>query len=653
MSKKQQISNIPSRVLCCDCRGTINLTIAGVVPTKTDQTRKRIERMEEEREQRRKETELKKEARKAEQAKLLAAGNTGDVDFIGMVRQWREAEGKKYRKQHQPTSVSNGNIIVAVRKRPMSEKERVKKDHDSITCFHPKIWLHTAKTKVDGITKFLSHTAFQFDHAFDEDSTTDQIYVATTMPLLDHVISTQGRATCFCYGQTGSGKTYTMSAIQEMLARDLYEELKEKNVNAEVTLAFFELYGGAVQDLLHDRKRCKLLEDGKGEINILGLQEVSATNAETFLRVISEGQSQRTTHMTEANDASSRSHAICQVFLRDSVSGKLKGKLTLVDLAGSERGSDTKEHNSQRRAESSEINTSLLSLKECIRALGQKSSHVPYRGSKLTLLLKDCFSPNSKTTMIATVSPGASSTDHSLNTLRYSDRIKEQKVSRTTPPFFVSLSSFLTSLPSRQVSSSLTKKSSRGPSKSNANTNPTNLPSRERMARIMSALDEEPRKRDSFEQDIDEILASRSDGSSPMEAPEPKDDPRYVIESVSTMSGESSDVEEELDVPSKRWSGDGKVSQAEKAEVHKDARELFDIEEQLRDEHLKYLQDMAKMLQEEFTMIQEMGGAGPDVPATLMDEYAIKLAHYLERKQSMIDKVQSRMKEYKQLAMTE
>jgi kinesin family protein 2/24 len=220
-----------------------------------------------------------------------------------------------------------------------------------------------------------------------------------------------------------------MNGIQQILAHDLYEELKEHGANIEIKLAFFELYGGFIQDLLHDRKRCKLLEDGKGEVNITGLQEVSAPTAGSFLQVIEDGHSQRTTRTTEANDTSSRSHAICQVFLRDSDSGKLKGKLTLVDLAGSERGSDTKSHNSQRRSESAEINTSLLSLKECIRALGQKNAHVPYRGSKLTLILKDCFSPDSKTTMIAMVSPGASATDHSLNTLRYADRIKEQRVS--------------------------------------------------------------------------------------------------------------------------------------------------------------------------------------------------------------------------------
>lgn len=105
--------------------------------------------------------------------------------------------------------------------------------------------------------------------------------------------------------------------------------------------------------------------------------------------------------------------------------------MSLVDLAGSERGSDTKSHNSQRRGESAEINTSLLALKECIRALGMNKNgtkHVPYRGSKLTLLLKDCFtSSQARTTMIATVSPGVSSADHTINTLRYADRIKEQK----------------------------------------------------------------------------------------------------------------------------------------------------------------------------------------------------------------------------------
>jgi kinesin family protein 2/24 len=176
-----------------------------------DATRKRIEQMEVEREERRKEMIQKKEAKKAESAKLLAAGNPGDVDFIGMVDEWRTQQEKEYKIQHKkkeplPSALYNCNILVAVRKRPMSEKERQKKDHDSVSCYHPKVWIHSAKFKVDGITKYLTHTGFQFDHAFGENSSTDEIYLATTMPLVDHVLSTRGRATVFCYGQTGSGK---------------------------------------------------------------------------------------------------------------------------------------------------------------------------------------------------------------------------------------------------------------------------------------------------------------------------------------------------------------------------------------------------------------------------------------------------------------
>jgi hypothetical protein len=111
---------------------------------------------------------------------------------------------------------------------------------------------------------------------------------------------------------------------------------------------------------------------------------------------VEEGNRERTTHATEVNDESSRSHAICQIMLRDSQTKRMYGKLSLIDLAGSERGADTKCHNRQRRLESAEINKSLLALKECIRALDGGTGHVPYRASKLTLVLKvlhSCCTP--------------------------------------------------------------------------------------------------------------------------------------------------------------------------------------------------------------------------------------------------------------------
>ena len=417
-----------------------------------DQTRLAIERMEEERMARRRAIQERKLERAEEEQRNLALGNPGDVDFIGLVRQWRvdnadsDGEAKFVRggeDEDQP------KICICVRKRPVSEKELRKLDHDCITCIpsYGAVWVHAAKLRVDGITKYLDHSSFHFDHSFHETENTEEIYQRTVMPLVDFVLSTKGaRATVFAYGQTGSGKTYTMNGIQKMVVDDLYMLLEGADDDVyvhdesgclrlsetRVTVSFFELYGGRVQDLLNDRNILKIQEDGKGEVVVAGLEEFEVHDGKELFDLMDRGNSFRTTHATEANDTSSRSHAVCQINLRSKSSPRLLGKMSLVDLAGSERGADTKSNDRQRRTESADINKSLLALKECIRALDNSksgSTHVPYRGSKLTMVLKDCFTSDlAKTTMIATVSPGSSSADHSINTLRYADIIKERKV---------------------------------------------------------------------------------------------------------------------------------------------------------------------------------------------------------------------------------
>ena len=341
-------------------------TSAGAAPAK-DQTCLRIERMEAEREERRRTMKARKIERAAAEQANLAAGNPGDVDFIGMVRAWREEHRHAAQPRGDPPSIvaaagattdANGDstvavavapkICICVRKRPVSDKERTKKDHDSVTCLHPAVWVHSAKLRVDGITKYLDHSSFAFDHAFDETTSTEEIYSHSTMPLIDFVCAGGGgRATVFAYGQTGSGKTYTMGGIQTMVAEDLFlllGEASKANNNAShgggacslddtsVYVTFFEIYGGRIQDLLNERKRLKVLEDGKGEVQITGLEEFEAVDAEQFLSLIDAGNDKRTTHATEANDTSSRSHAICQVLLRDKKTGRLRGKLSLVDL---------------------------------------------------------------------------------------------------------------------------------------------------------------------------------------------------------------------------------------------------------------------------------------------------------------------------------
>jgi kinesin family protein 2/24 len=294
--------------------------------------------------------------------------------------------------------------------------------------------VHDCKLKVDGITKYLDNTEFAFDYAFDENVGTEDVYLSTTQPLVDFILR-KGRATVFAYGQTGSGKTYTMAGIQEYVAQDLFAALDQDDSHGLIVgVSFFEIYGGRCQDLLNHRHRLEVREDGKGEVNIAGLEEVEVRSYEDLLGMIELGNRNRTTHATEANDVSSRSHAICQVTLRSAEDGKVQGKLSLIDLAGSERAADTRSHNRQRRMEGAEINKSLLALKECIRALDNNSGHVPYRASKLTLVLKDSFTNrNAKTVMIATVSPTASSADHTLNTLRYADRVKEKSVDLPLP----------------------------------------------------------------------------------------------------------------------------------------------------------------------------------------------------------------------------
>ena len=110
-----------------------------------------------------------------------------------------------------------------------------------------------------------------------------------------------------------------------------------------------------------------------------------------------------------------------------SKSTQIESTLFLVDLAGSERGADVSTCDKQTRIDGAEINKSLLALKECIRALDQGKSHKPFRGSKLTLVLKDSFVGKCKTVMVGNISPAQNSCEHTLNTLRYADRVKELK----------------------------------------------------------------------------------------------------------------------------------------------------------------------------------------------------------------------------------
>ncbi|XP_053431946.1 kinesin-like protein KIF2C isoform X1 [Nycticebus coucang] len=334
--------------------------------------------------------------------------------------------------------IEEHRICVCVRKRPLNKQELAKKEIDVISipskCF---LLVHEPKLKVD-LTKYLENQAFCFDFAFDETASNEVVYRFTARPLVQTIFE-GGKATCFAYGQTGSGKTHTMGGdlsgkaqnaskgIYAMASRDVFllkNQPRYRKLGLEVYVTFFEIYNGKLFDLLNKKAKLRVLEDGKQQVQVVGLQEHLVNSAEDVIKMIDMGSACRTSGQTFANSNSSRSHACFQILLR--AKGRMHGKFSLVDLAGNERGADTSSADRQTRMEGAEINKSLLALKECIRALGQNKAHTPFRESKLTQVLRDSFiGENSRTCMIAMISPGITSCEYTLNTLRYADRVKE------------------------------------------------------------------------------------------------------------------------------------------------------------------------------------------------------------------------------------
>ncbi|KAF7029418.1 hypothetical protein CFC21_041172 [Triticum aestivum] len=342
------------------------------------------------------------------------------------------------------TKESNvAKIKVVVRKRPLNRKEISRKEDDVIDVHNSQfLTVHEPKLKVD-LTAYVDKHEFCFDAVLDEAVTNDEVYRETVEPIIP-IIFRRTKATCFAYGQTGSGKTYTMQPLPLRAAQDMVYLLHQPvylSQNFKLWLSYFEIYGGKLYDLLSERRPLCIREDGKKQVCIVGLQEFEVSDVRIVKEYIERGNASRSTGSTGANEESSRSHAILQLTVKKHIpvtetrrqrdreaneakNTKLVGKLSFIDLAGSERGADTTDNDKQTRIEGAEINKSLLALKECIRALDNDQIHIPFRGSKLTEVLRDSFVGNSRTVMISCISPGSGSCEHTLNTLRYADRVK-------------------------------------------------------------------------------------------------------------------------------------------------------------------------------------------------------------------------------------
>ncbi|XP_012588132.1 PREDICTED: kinesin-like protein KIF7 [Condylura cristata] len=336
-------------------------------------------------------------------------------------------------------AVEEAPVRVALRVRPLLPKELL---HGHQSCLrvepgHGRVTLGRDRH-------------FGFHVVLGEDAGQEATYQACVQPLLEAFF--EGfNATVFAYGQTGSGKTYTMGEAsvaslhedeQGVIPRAMAEAFKliDENdlLDCLVHVSYLEVYKEEFRDLLEvgtASRDIQLREDDRGNVVLCGVKEVDVEGLDEVLSLLEMGNAARHTGATHLNRLSSRSHTVFTVTLeqrgrvpsrlpRPAAGQLLVSKFHFVDLAGSERVLKTGS-TGERLKESIQINSSLLALGNVISALGdpqRRGSHIPYRDSKITRILKDSLGGNAKTVMIACVSPSASDFDETLNTLNYASR---------------------------------------------------------------------------------------------------------------------------------------------------------------------------------------------------------------------------------------
>ncbi|KAF4585557.1 kinesin family member 1/13/14 [Ophiocordyceps camponoti-floridani] len=354
-----------------------------------------------------------------------------------------------------------GNVRVVVRVRAFLPREI----HGNAECLvamdaaDPQLTLLRAPSeKGSGRTRDASDRRFAFDRSFwshDERhghyAGQEHVYNSLGEEFLDH--NFDGYHTCiFAYGQTGAGKSYTMMGTPEepglipRTCEDLFERIEaahgeSANVAYSVRVSYLEVYNEHVRDLLvppappgQPPHYLKMRESPTEGPYVKDLTEVPVRSLAEIVRHMKAGDASRTTASTRLNDVSSRSHAVFTILLRQihhdletDETTERSSRIRLVDLAGSERAKATAA-TGQRLREGANINKSLTALGRVMAALAtdprkrRVDGVVPYRDSVLTWLLKDSLGGNSKTAMIACISPADH--DETLSTLRYADQAK-------------------------------------------------------------------------------------------------------------------------------------------------------------------------------------------------------------------------------------
>jgi kinesin family protein 3/17 len=347
---------------------------------------------------------------------------------------------------------------VVVRCRPFSEKEKeagheniitINKEAASVEIKDPKYLSDNnnnngfGNNNNNGDIEQTSKT-FTFDNVFDEETTQMEIYNTTARPIVDSVLEGYN-GTIFAYGQTGTGKTFSMVGDRDKkelrgIIPNAFDHIFSyigrggEDKKFLVRVSYLEIYNENIKDLLKPKSgKLEIKESPDIGLYVKDLSNFVVKDVQEMDRLMTVGNKNRSIGATQMNAHSSRSHSIFTITIEasevdsDGQEHIRAGKLHLVDLAGSERQTKTGA-TGDRLKEATKINLSLSALGNVISALvDRKSSHIPYRDSKLTRLLQDSLGGNAKTVMIATLSPASYNYDESLSTLRYANRTKNIK----------------------------------------------------------------------------------------------------------------------------------------------------------------------------------------------------------------------------------
>ena len=354
------------------------------------------------------------------------------------------ADASRPRSPSAPPSAGETNIHVVVRCRGRSDREV--RENSGVVVSTNGVKGKTVELSMG--PNAISNKTYHFDNVYSPAADQTIIYEEVVAPILSEML-TGYNCTIFAYGQTGTGKTYTMSGdmtdtlgllsdaagVIPRVLYSLFSKIEADQLECSVKCSFIELYNEELRDLIspEENYKLKIYDDASrkshGATLVQGMEESHIKTASAGIKLLQQGSYRRQVAATKCNDLSSRSHTVFTITTYIKTHNEAgedlicSGKLNLVDLAGSENIQRSGAEN-KRAAEAGLINKSLLTLGRVINALVDKSSHIPYRESKLTRLLQDSLGGRTKTCIIATVSPAKSNLEETISTLDYAFRAK-------------------------------------------------------------------------------------------------------------------------------------------------------------------------------------------------------------------------------------